>query len=57
MPSNPSISWTILVADDYDLEQRRFLVTGLDNDYRAPRFREEADPKEFSPNALLYYVR
>lgn len=81
-------SWTILVADNYDLEgrlwrtleshpivypsvpvfrdtievyndllQRRYLVTGLDNDYRAPRFRTEADPREFSPNALLYYVR
>ncbi len=81
-------SWTILVADNYDLEgqlwrtleshpvvypsvpvfretidvyndlrQHRYLVTGIDNDYRAPRFRYEADPKEFSPNALLYYVR
>jgi len=41
----------------YDLSERRYLVTGLDNDRSPPRFFDGADPREFSPNALLYYIR
>lgn len=41
----------------HDLSQRRYFVTGLDNGRNPPRFSEEIDPREFSPNALLYYVR
>jgi hypothetical protein len=41
----------------YDLKKHRFLVEGLDNE-RAPwAFSDTADPREFSPNALNYYVR
>jgi hypothetical protein len=41
----------------YDLSERRYVVTGLDNDRSPPRFFDRADPREFSPNALLYYIR
>ncbi|NOQ63435.1 MAG: DUF1329 domain-containing protein, partial [Methyloprofundus sp.] len=41
----------------YDLKAQRYLAAGLDNGRNPYRFSEEADPKEFSPNALLYYVR
>ncbi|GAB3099600.1 DUF1329 domain-containing protein [Aestuariicella hydrocarbonica] len=41
----------------HDLKQRRYLVDGLDNQMTPYRFLESADPREFSPNALLYYVR
>jgi hypothetical protein len=40
-----------------DLQQNRYLVTGLDNDRNTPRFSEGSDPREFSPNALSYDVR
>ena len=40
-----------------DLQQRRYLVDGLDNKRAPYRFLESADPREFSPNALPYYVR
>jgi len=40
-----------------DLEQDRYLVTGLDNDRNTYRFSEGSDPREFSPNALMYDVR
>jgi hypothetical protein len=41
----------------HDLEEQRYYVDGLDN-RRAPyEFLEGADPREFSPNALPYYVR
>jgi hypothetical protein len=40
-----------------DLQQRRYLVDGLDNKRAPYRFLESADPREFSPNALAYYVR
>jgi len=40
-----------------DLIENRYYVDGLDN-RRAPyEFLETADPREFSPNALAYYVR
>ncbi len=40
-----------------DLQQRRYLVDGLDNHRKPYSFSETADPREFSPNALAYYVR
>jgi hypothetical protein len=40
-----------------DLEQHRYFVSGLDNERSAPVFGDEADPREFSPNALSYYIR
>ena len=44
-----------LVADY--LKEGRYLATGLDNGRNMYRFSEGADPREFSPNALLYYIR
>ena len=41
----------------YDLKQQRYLVAGLDNGRNPYRFSDEADPREFSPNALNYYIR
>jgi hypothetical protein len=41
----------------HDLSERRYAVSGLDNGRNPPRFREGGDPREFNPNALLYYVR
>ena len=41
----------------YDLQEGRYLVKGLDNHLRRRRFRNDADPREFSPNALIYYIR
>jgi hypothetical protein len=32
-------------------------VFGLDVGLNAPDFKEGGDPREFNPNALLYYVR
>ena len=42
----------------HDLKERRYYVFGLDPTACGRRsFREGGDPREFSPNALLYYVR
>jgi hypothetical protein len=41
----------------HDLLQGRVLVNGLDNQYSAYDFRVTSDPREFSPNALIYYLR
>jgi len=41
----------------HDLRDGRYFVFGLDAGLTAPRFDDGADPREFSPNALLYYVR
>jgi hypothetical protein len=41
----------------YDLVKQRYLVSGLDNGRNPYRFSDTADPREFSPNALNYYVR
>jgi len=41
----------------HDLKERRYLTTGLDNGRNMYRFSEGADPRDFSPNALLYYIR
>lgn len=41
----------------HDLIAERVLVNGLDNQYRPYDFVTTADPREFSPNALIYYLR
>jgi hypothetical protein len=41
----------------HDLKERRYFVSGLDNGRNPPQFAEEGDPREFSPNALTYYIR
>ena len=41
----------------YDLAKQRYLVSGLDNGRNPYQFSDTADPREFSPNALNYYVR
>jgi len=41
----------------YDLKAQRYLVSGLDNQRNPYRFSDEADPREFSPNALSFYIR
>jgi hypothetical protein len=41
----------------HDLKERRYLATGLDNGRNMYRFSDDADPRDFSPNALLYYIR
>ena len=41
----------------YDLAKQRYLVSGLDNSRNPYQFSDTADPREFSPNALNYYVR
>jgi len=41
----------------YDLEAQRYLVSGLDNGRNPYRFSDTADPREFSPNALNFYIR
>ena len=48
--------WTTLEVF-YDLRQERYLVNGLDNQRNEYRFLDGADPREFSPQALLYHVR
>jgi hypothetical protein len=41
----------------HDLKKRRYLVNGLDNLRHTYRFEDTINPREFSPNALDYYVR
>jgi hypothetical protein len=41
----------------HDLLAGRVLINGLDNEHRPYRFFSGADPREFSPNALIYYLR
>jgi hypothetical protein len=41
----------------HDLLAGRVLVNGLDNQFSAHEFLTDADPREFSPNALIYYLR
>jgi hypothetical protein len=50
------VLWSTLEVYN-DLKARRYLVTGLDNEYSPPVFGETADPRGFSPNALTYYIR
>jgi hypothetical protein len=51
----PTLWHTLLTYQD--LDRRRYLVSGLDNERTAPVFADGADPREFSPNALTYYIR
>lgn len=41
----------------HDLRQQRYLIEGLDNGHSSFAFSDTADPREFSPNALSYYIR
>ena len=41
----------------HDLQKQRYLVGGLDNQRNPYRFSDAADPREFTPNALNYYIR
>jgi hypothetical protein len=41
----------------YDLKEGRYLAAGLDNRRNPPVFLDDADPREFTPTALLYYIR
>jgi len=41
----------------HDLKERRYIADGIDNLRPPYRFLSTADPREFSPNSLLYYVR
>ncbi len=50
------VQWSTLEVY-YDLKAQRYLVSGLDNQRNPYRFSEEADPREFSPNALSFYIR
>ncbi len=40
-----------------DMALRRYFATGLDPGRSPPVYEDVADPREFSPSALLYYVR
>jgi hypothetical protein len=50
------VQWSTLEVY-YDLKAQRYLVSGLDNQRNPYRFSEQADPREFSPNALTFYIR
>jgi hypothetical protein len=50
------VLWSTLEVH-HDLKERRYLVSGLDNGRNPPVFADEGDPREFSPNALSYYIR
>ncbi len=50
------VPWYTLQTS-YDLKQKRYLVTGLDNELEPYKFKPMINPNEFSPNALDYYVR
>jgi hypothetical protein len=50
------VLWSTLYAF-YDLRNHRYLVEGLDNGRGPYRFTATADPREFTPNALNYYLR
>jgi hypothetical protein len=41
----------------HDLKQRRYVADGIDNQLPPYKFLTTADPREFSPNSLLYYAR
>ena len=50
------VQWSTLEVY-YDLDKQRYLVAGLDNSRNPYQFSDTADPREFSPNALNYYIR
>jgi hypothetical protein len=51
-----SVLWNTLDVY-YDLEAGRYLVSDLGNGCNPSRFSGHADPRQFSPNALNYYIR
>ncbi len=50
------VPWYTLQTS-YDFREKRYLVTGLDNQLEPYRFKSTINANEFSPNALDYYVR
>jgi hypothetical protein len=50
------VLWSALEVYN-DLKARRYLVSGLDNANAPPLFGDTTDPRNFSPNALTYYIR
>jgi len=50
------VPWSTLEVY-YDLQAQRYLASGIDNRRNPYRFSEEANPREFSPNALKFYIR
>jgi hypothetical protein len=50
------VHWTTLHVY-HDLQQERVFFNGLDNEHQPFAFREDGDPREFSPNALNYFLR
>jgi hypothetical protein len=50
------VLWTTLEVF-HDLAAQRVLVNGLDNQHSPYQFRSRSDPREFSPTALIYYLR
>ena len=53
---NVPVHWSALEVY-HDLGKQRYLVSGLDNTRNPYQFSEAGDPREFSPNALNYYIR
>jgi len=50
------VLWSTLEVYN-DLKAQRYLVSGIDNESAPPVFGETTDPRNFSPNALSYYIR
>jgi hypothetical protein len=50
------VLWSTLEVYN-DLKAHRYFVSGLDNASAPPIFGETSDPRNFSPNALTYYIR
>jgi hypothetical protein len=50
------VHWSTLEVYN-DLQTQRYLASGLDNRRNPYEFFDAADPREFSPNALNYYIR
>ncbi len=43
--------------EEEELRAERVLINGLDNRHLPYEFLSTADAREFSPNALIYYLR
>ena len=50
------VHWSTLEVYN-DLQKQRYLASGIDNRRKPYTFFDDADPREFSPNALIYYIR
>jgi hypothetical protein len=53
---NVPVLWSTLEVF-HDLQQSRVLINGLDNGRHPYEFTSKRDPREFTPNALIYYLR